>query len=66
VFWHRQARATIQAVTAAHIQSKISSCVIYGGQSASWEGLFPENFGFPYQFSFHQLLHILYLIVDTI
>jgi hypothetical protein len=43
--------------TAARIRVQAWSCGICGGQSGTG-AVFPEYFGFPYQFSFHRLLHV--------
>jgi hypothetical protein len=57
-------RAIAEAVSrrlptaAARAQSQVSSCEICGGQCSASGQVFSQYISFPYQLSFHQLLHI--------
>jgi hypothetical protein len=44
----------------AQVRSQVCSSGICGGQSGPGVGFFSENFGFPCQSSFHQILHHIY------
>jgi hypothetical protein len=58
-----QDRAIAQAVSrrfptaAARVQTRVSSCWILWWTKVVLEQVFSENFGFPYQSTFHLLLH---------
>jgi hypothetical protein len=60
---HEEIRAVAQAVrrwlptAAARVQTRVWSCGILGWTRVALGQVFSENFGFPYQSTFHLLLH---------